>query len=192
MPRTRSRWTARIAAALVLLPALACTEVTIADPPAADSPLFEIEYRNFAWGAVWRGNYVDREGRLYSYDLGDSRDAELADSVLTPEQIARKYDHARALVKTLSADEVASRYERVAGAVNGPFTPERGMCADAGGQRFSAWIYRPEDGRYHRLLLHLRGDIAQSNRSPAAIDLVRWLESAIGDSGDHACDPFES
>jgi hypothetical protein len=190
MPHPRSRWTVLAFAAMVIS-ATSCSELTIAPPPAAESPLFEVEYVNYAWAPTWQGFYVDREGRVFSYDLSGSRDAELADSVLTPEQVARKYDHARALVKTLPDGEAARRYEQVGSAQFGPFTEQTFVCADAGGLQYSAWIYRESDGRYHRLLLHLRGDIAQANRASAARELYHWLADVTGtDAPGVGCDPY--
>ncbi|HEX8243838.1 MAG TPA: hypothetical protein VF541_10090 [Longimicrobium sp.] len=190
MPHPRSRWTL-LAAAVTALVAASCSEATIPVPPEAESPLFEVEYINYAWAPTWEGFYVDREGRVFSYDLGGSRDQELADSVLTPAQLARKYEHGRTLVKTLPAGEAERMYERVGAAQFGPFTEQKFACADAGGRQYSAWIYRESDGRYHRLLLHLRGDLAQANRSPAARELYHWLEDATGTADPGAgCDPY--
>jgi hypothetical protein len=177
--------------AVVALAAAACTEsLVISDPPAEDSPLFEVEYQNYAWGPQWNGFYVDRQGRVYRYDLGLSRNPAYADSVMTPQQLAAKYDHLRMLVKTLPDGEATAKYELVAQAAAGSYTDEQGVCADAGGLRYSAWIYDAGDGKYHRLLLHLRGDIAQANRSAAATALFHWLEGVTGTAGD-GCDPFD-
>jgi hypothetical protein len=188
MPHPRSRWTA-LAAAVMVVVASSCSEGQIAAQPAPEGPLFEVEYANYAWTPTWNGFYIDREGRVYSYDLSGLRDSELADSVLTPEQLGRKYDHARALVRTLPHGEATRMYERVGAALRGPFTRQRFACADAGGVRYSAWIYRESDGRYHRLLLHLRGDMAQANRASAARELYHWLAGVTGTAGA-SCDPY--
>jgi hypothetical protein len=135
---------------------------------------------------------VDAQDNVYSFDLAASNERELADSVLTPEQVDRKYGHARTLVKTLSAGEARAEYDHVGAAAAGSYTDYRPSCADAGGTRFSAWIYEPSDGRYHRLLLHLRGDYAQANRSDAARDLYHWLENVTGTADpEKFCDPFD-
>ena len=188
MPRP---WFRMLIPAALALAAAACTEsLVIADPPAEDSPLFEVEFRNFAWGPVWNGFYVDRQGRVYRYDLGASRNAAYADSVMTPQQLAAKYDHARTLVKTLPDGEASAKYELVARAAAGGYTEPHGVCADAGGEQFSAWMYDAGDGKYHRLLLHLRGDVAQANKSDAARALYQWLENVTGTAAD-GCDPFD-
>lgn len=182
-------WFRMLVPALLAFAAAACTgSLVIADPPAEDSPLFEVEYRNYAWGPQWSGFYVDRQGRVYSYDLfGASTTSAYGDSVMTPPQLAAKYDHARKLVRTLPGGEASAKYELVAQAAAAGYTDAHGVCADAGGQRYSAWIYDAGDGKYHRLLLHLRGDIAQANRSPAATALYRWLEDVTGTAAD-GCD----
>lgn len=190
MSPSRSRWIS-LAAASMVISASACSEGPIAAQATPEGPLFEVEYANYAWTPTWNGFYVDGRGRVYSYDLSSVRDPELADSVLTPEQAARKYDHARALVKTLPDGEAARMYQRVAAARRGPFTERRSVCADAGGLRYSAWIYQASDGRYHRLLLHQRGDWAQANRASAARDLYHWLAEVTGTGAPGAdCDPY--
>ncbi|MBV9107824.1 MAG: hypothetical protein JO306_00280 [Gemmatimonadetes bacterium] len=188
MPRP---WFRMLVPAALALAAAACTEsLVISDPPAEDSPLFEVEYQNYAWGPQWNGFYVDRQGRVYRYNLGASRNSAYADSVMTPQQLAAKYDNMRMLVKTLSAGEASSKYELVPQAAAGSYTDQQGVCADAGGERYSAWIYEESDGKYHRLLLHLRGDIAQANRSAAAKALFHWLEGVTGTAAE-GCDPSE-
>lgn len=186
------RWTALAAVAVLATVVTACSELTIPPPTSAEAPLFEVEVVNFAWGAVWQGFYVARDGRVYSFDLSTARESDLAGDVLSLELITRKYGHGRELVKTLPSGEAVEKYGLVSRAALGPFTDQRGVCADAGALRYSAWIYDAGDGKYHRLLLHQSGDIAQANQSDAARALYHWLEDVTGRTNLGGCDPFEA
>jgi hypothetical protein len=186
-----ARWT--VLASVAVLATAAWVWTGQATPPSQPeaSPLFEVEFVNFAWGRVWRGTWIDHDGHVYSFDLGRARESGYGDSVMTAARLTRKYDHERTLVKTLPPGEAAGRYALVARAARGPFSAEREACADAGTARFSAWIYHAADGTYHRLLLHQRGDVAQANLSPAARELYHWLAGVTGSPTRGAsCEPF--
>jgi predicted heme/steroid binding protein len=191
MPHPLLRWTALAAAAVLAAAVPSCSELTIPPPTSAEAPLFEVEMVNFAWGPFWKGAYIARDGRVYGFDLSTTHESDLAGDVLTPELVTRKYDHGRELVKTLPSSEAVDKYGLVSPAALGPFSDQRGVCADAGVLRYSAWIYDAGDGKYHRLLLHQSGDVAQANLSDAARELYHWLEDVTGMTNPGGCDPFE-
>jgi hypothetical protein len=179
-----------IALPLVLsLSAASCTEsLALPDP---GSVLFEVEYVNFAWGRSWNGFVVDAEGRVSSYDLGDTNLWPPEGDVFTATELEAKYAHQRQLVTTVAASEAASRYARVADALAGSITPPKGACFDAGTVRYSALLFDASTGTYRRLLLHQRGDVGQTNTSPAARELYHWLEQVTStDVGAKVCDPY--
>jgi len=188
MTRFRSRRIITWAAAVLGLAAGACSEsLSFVAPEDPAAPLFEVETRNFAWGPYWAGFYVDGEGRVYRWDRSDSRAASLADSVLTSAELAQKYSAKRELVKTLSTGEARQRYELVSAAAAGGLDDPRGGCADAGITKISAWVYDARDGRYHRILLHQRGDEVTTRRNDAARALWQWLDEVTGTAT--GCDP---
>lgn len=184
----------RVRASLIVtaLALAACSESPAAAdlPPVAD-PLFEVEFHSPAATPAWNGYYVDKEGHVVSYDLAADGYSALGDSVLTADQLAARYDHVRKLVKTLPAGDVSAKYQLVAQAAPGAYTDRRVVCLDSGAESYSAWIYSTADGKYHRLLLHLRGYQAQANTSAAAATLFHWLEDVTGTRDPSgSCDPF--
>jgi hypothetical protein len=189
MAHLRPRLLSIVLPLALCLSAASCTEPLA--PPDPGSVLFEVESINFAWGRSWSGFVVDAEGRVYSYDLGDTNLSPPEGDVFAATELEAKYAHKRRLVTTVAAAEAASRYARVADALAGPLTPPKGVCADAGTVRYSALLYDASAGTYRRLLLHQRGDVAQANTSPAARELYRWLEQVTSTGiGAEFCNPF--
>jgi hypothetical protein len=189
MPQLRPRLLSAAVALALSLSAVSCGEpLTFPEPGTV---LFEVESINFAWGRSWHGFVVEADGRIYSYDLGDT-------DLLPPEGddfaagwLEAKYSHGRRQVGAVSAAEAAARYALVGDALRGGITEALGVCADAGTVRYSALLYEPTLGRYRRLLLHQRGDVAQTNTSAAARELYRWLaEVTSTEVGDTGCDPY--
>lgn len=187
--RTFSRTLAVGAAALSLG---ACETASGPDPVAPGSLLFEVEYANAAWGPVFYGAYIDAEGGVYAYDLGERRWDPADDESFTGAELMEKYSRGRERLRTLAVAEVQQRYAAVADARQGELSDLRGACADAGILRYSALVYDAATERYTRLLLHQKGDVAQTNFSPAARQLREWLDEVTENEFDYSiCDPFE-
>jgi hypothetical protein len=192
MIRFRSRSILAAAAAVVGLVVGACnSDINFLPPNDPQTPLFEVESRNVAWGFHWAGFYVDAEGRVYQWDRSNTGEftPSLADSVLTPEQLATKYSANRTLVKTLQPGESLQQYQLVPQAAVASLAEVQGSCADAGTTRLSAWVHNAEDGKYHRVLLHMRGDMATTRQSAAARTLWKWLDQVVENEGT-GCDPY--
>lgn len=191
MTKTGSRLKFALATAVIVLTAASCSDVFGGDFPEPGSVLFEVEYQNSAWGWDWHGFWIDAEGRVFSFDVPENRWDRADGEVFSERMLRDKYDHGRELVKTLPPGEAEAKYALVGAVVQGALSERRGVCADAGTMRFSAMVYDPMSATYRRVLLHMRGDQAQTNTSPAARELLRWLEEVTGTAnpGGH-CDPF--
>lgn len=168
-----------------------CTTIVEPVPPQeAGAPRFEVEYRNAAWGFAWTGFYVDASGRVYSWDRSSAAaDATLGGDLLTPGEVAQKYNSKQLLLTTLDPQDVTRRFQQATLGIMAGLADEKGGCADAGIMRFSVWIYDSGDNRYHRILLHQRGDVATTRLSPAAREVWKWLDQAVGGGGT-GCDPY--
>ncbi|HET7234074.1 MAG TPA: hypothetical protein VFJ16_28940 [Longimicrobium sp.] len=179
-------------AAAVALVAGACGRDLIFLPPEDPAaPLFEVEYQSTAWSTRWNGFYVDGAGRVYEWDHGETRNTALEGDVLTPEQLSAKYSPGHRLVKTLPAGEALQRYERVSEAASASLADMKGVCADAGIARISAWVWNAGDQRFHRILLHQRGDEGTTRRGDAARALWKWIDSVtLQGAPDTMCDPY--
>jgi len=189
MARFRSMKRLSLAATLALVAACG-RSANFLPPEDVAAPLFEVEYENYAWSPTWTGFYVDGEGNVYAWDRHGIQDATLSANELTPTQLAQKYA-GRSIRKALSKDEVLQRYQQAAQAAQTGLTAPRGACADAGVTRFSAWVLDSGDGKYHRVLLHQRGDEAITRHSDANRAVWKWLDAAtLGNTGDPICDPY--
>jgi hypothetical protein len=190
MDRIRSmKWLGSLVA--LALAVGGCTSIVEPVPPQErDRPLFEVEYRNSAWGFAWHGFYVDGNGRVYSWDRSSgAADAVLGGDRLTPNELAQKYNSKQLLLTTLDPAEATRRYQQATLGIIAGLAEEKGGCADAGIMRFSVWIYDSGDNRFHRILLHQRGDVATTRLSPAAREVWKWLDEAVG-GGSTICDPY--
>ncbi|HEX9936949.1 MAG TPA: hypothetical protein VGB15_07495 [Longimicrobium sp.] len=190
MTRFRSRHILAAAAAVLALATGACEPADNLLPPEFQVPLFEVESRggNFLPGTQTAGYYVDAEGRVVRYNHNPTDEA-LGDSVLTPDQLQRKYATGRTVLKTLSPGEVSQRHQTVPAALAGPLAELKTVCADAGVLKFSAWVHNNVDGKYHRVLLHQRGDVATTRQTAAARALWQWLDE-LGEDNFTGCDPY--
>ncbi|HYJ79726.1 MAG TPA: hypothetical protein VEW03_09010 [Longimicrobiaceae bacterium] len=170
--------------------AAACSEPAGPGVPDTGSVLFEIEYVNFAWTPTWLGAYVDAEGQVFAFDRGGR--PWQGDEHPTAGQLAEKYAAGRRLVRSVGPGEAAGKAALISAASRGTLSERRGACADAGTVRFSAMVYDAAAGRYTRVLLHLHGDVAQTNHAPEARELYLWLRTLpdVPMLPGGACDPF--
>lgn len=187
---TRFRSMLFAAAALAVAAGACGKDLTFARPEDRSAPLFEVETQNTAWFPYWAGYYVDGDGNVYRWNRTDSLDPAFQSDVLTPAQLAAKYQPGKALVKTLVGEEVLRNYDLVGPAASDGLASRKEACADAGLQKFSAWVLR-SDGNYHRILLHQRGDVSTTRRNAATRTLWTWLAELTGQgpSTDY-CDPY--
>jgi hypothetical protein len=168
-------------AAIALL--CGCQSARAGTVPADDvqpPPSFYCErsHTNHARSYQHRGIYMDREGGVFRFEHGRGDQALLrvdADSV-TEERLQARVAPGRARVATIPATEVAERYRQAVEASGGAMTERRRRGADMGAT--VRRCYLPDaNGIYREVPLRQTGDWENENRSPAAAELSRWLDS---------------
>lgn len=186
MIQLRPRLLSAVLSLVLPLAAASCAEPFTPPPPGP--VLFEVESINFAWGRHWGGFVVDADGKVYAYDLSKTDLMPQQGDEFTAAELETKYARERRLVATVSAAEVASRYAAVGGTLAGRLSAPHGVCADAGITRFTALLYDASTGRYRRILLHQRGNVARTNTAPAARELYQWL-AEVTQAESTGCEP---
>jgi hypothetical protein len=173
-------------AAAVLLGVVAACRTAQAGIPASPGPArvqqprfyCERSHTNHARAYTHRGIFVDADGGVYRYQHGRGDQALLqvpADS-MTEQALLARYAPGRRRVDSIAAMEMPRRYAQVAEARGGTLTERRRRGADMGATVNRCWL--PDAaGIYREVVLRQRGDWELENRSPAAVELSRWLDS---------------
>ncbi len=139
--------------------------------------LFEVSYINWAWGYQDRGIYIDRDGRVCSYDLSDRkpRFQYPEDRVYTRAMLDDKYSGHCVLIGTVDLETLAAMSALVGPASQGQLTEPVHTGCDFGGEGFTAFLFDAETGTYTSVLLRQCGDWSRQNTAPEAATLHDWL-----------------
>ena len=121
----------------------------------AFEPRFQVDYSNFAWGYDNKGCLIDREGNVYAYSYGHSSDGK---GIVNIGKVSAS-DFAR-------ADKLAQDAQK------GKFT-QTTVGADGG---TTVWTATTQFGQ--EVKLKSQGDFGGSNSSPAAAELVSFIDGA--------------
>jgi len=141
--------------------------------------LFEVAYANYAWGRQIRGFYVDRDGKLYSYDhsLADWQPKD--PDAVTGTELQEKFKN-RKQVGNVDLDTLREMAALIASAAQGDLSDPVSVCRDAGTHRYLAYVRDPDADVYRPVLLYQSGDFAQKNLSDDAKTLYEWLFTLSG------------
>ena len=147
--------------------------------------LFEVEYVNFAWGGQYNGIYIDREGRVFSYDPScpNSTFQRPEKGVYTRAMLDDKYSGYCVQIGTVDGETLARMTALVGPASQGQYTERENTCYDAGGTAFNAFLFDAETGLYQTVLLRQCGDWSWRNTSAEAATLFDWLKQVMGGGG---------
>ena len=138
--------------------------------------LIEIEYINYAFGAVYFGWFIDASGRIFRYDqdLAEAPNPDIAE--WTPEELSEKFGIYYEVARRPVA-EVAALDAQIAAAEGGALSPLKAECADAGRLTYRAFRYDRQDELYRAVFLRVEGDVARQNTSQAAQQLIAYIRS---------------
>ena len=140
--------------------------------------LFENEYINYAWGFNYQGVAVDQEGRLYSYNPAKDSIPELyhADGYYSEQELTEKYQHFKTYLKQINDDTLTWSHGLASAVPANAYSDTTVVGADMGAFIYSVYIYRPQVGKYQKLVLKLEGDFTFYNKSESAKALAAWLK----------------
>jgi hypothetical protein len=139
--------------------------------------LFEVRYVNFAWGPVYRGIVIDRQGNVYAYDLGDRapKFQEPADGIYSKQVLDDKFSAGRKYLQTIDPDALAKMYAKIEPASRGKLSAPVSKGADMGMESYVAFLYDSGTGSYQEVVLYESGDWTRKNSSREANTLKDWL-----------------
>ncbi|MBA6378268.1 MULTISPECIES: hypothetical protein [unclassified Colwellia] len=147
--------------------------------------LLAVAYDNNAWGTSHAGIFVDIQGNFYHYYHNKGKN----DGYLSVDDVAEQSEieltkvmgGAGTLLETIDI-EVVKGIQSIASEVTSQyFTELQKRCSDAGSIRFLSFKFNNETELYTPYLLERRGGGAEVNLSPAAKELVDWLEEKSKD-----------
>jgi hypothetical protein len=127
-------------------------------PQPQPKKLFQSEYTNYAWGYVHSGWYINDDGKVYSF-LNKGNSPEDGDEI--------------EFVGTIDPATLEEKRGLISAASQGPYSERTNTAFDAGTHVYSAFLGETE------ILLKESGDWSQENLSPAASDLVSWLQEVL-------------
>jgi hypothetical protein len=175
-------------ATLALVAGCARSSTDLGDIPDDQDFLFEVEYVNYAWGFVWRGFHVDRNGDVRSYTL-ESSWPHVGANTFSKAELLEKYDVGPARIGTIDLDKLRRMVATIPAAAAGALGDPVQRCADAGTVSFVAWTFDAGTARYSPTVLRMEGDIARENRATEAYELYAWLQTLAPGFGIAGCEP---
>ena len=136
---------------------------------------------NYAWAYIDKGCYLTEQGEAHSfaYGRGDEHWAptRLPDQLFEGSDLAERFGHGRALTGRVKAEDMASLAELRSLAIQAEKGPvhARHAANDAGTHRITAFVRQSPRAAYKEIVLSGRGDVNETNASPAARSLLERL-----------------
>jgi len=148
--------------------------------------LFEVMAANWAMGFYYKGIYIDKQGRVYSYHY-KNRKARFAYEEtgciqnVTNTCLDIKFRQNRKLLTTISKHTL-DKYKQLARKINANIKVRtRDICRDAGTVKFYVLSFDKKSGLYKKVKLLEMGDWAGKRYSSEAIEITAWLQKIVGD-----------
>ncbi len=168
-----------ILAFMIMLAGIGCSDspVNTGDPILGEI-IFESEYVNFAWGVSWRGQYIEENGFLHTFDR--TRDTvqwtEDHTGMFTREELQKKYMRRDTIRYQVNADTLAQMKHMARTIDATSYSDTLSTGADMGLWTTSVYFLRQETGLYQRIILSCEGDWKYSNTSMNAGTVSAWLK----------------
>ena len=137
--------------------------------------VFDVYEENYSWGHVLRGFVIESDGRVRTYDHSDERwlPAQDRSGRLAEADLADKFSGSKVRL-TLAADAVRAKALLLPAAVHGTIT-RFNQSRDRGRFGYTGYIYDPARNTYRAVVVGADGDWLETNTSPAAQELMTWL-----------------
>lgn len=166
-----------LAAALVLLMLLGGCGHTAAsdDSEEIGRYVFDVYEENYSWGHVLRGFVIESDGKVRTYDHSDERwvPAQDRSGRLSEADLADKFYGSKVRL-TLGADAVRAKAQLLPAVAHGTLT-RFNQSRDRGRFAYTGYIYDADRKSYRAVVVGADGDWLETNTSPAAHELMAWL-----------------
>lgn len=142
---------------------------------------FETEFINAAWVPTYQGKMIDQNGRIYFYNPEKNGASVLyhADEYYTERELRAKYQHVKTYIRNISTDSLKWYYELATKVIISDFSDTACGGYDMGSLVYSVYIYKPQIGKYQKIVLSQDGDCTFYNKSENAITLVTLLKKSL-------------
>ncbi|MFZ4581426.1 MAG: hypothetical protein ACOYM7_02135 [Paludibacter sp.] len=137
--------------------------------------LFQYEYINYAWSYQHSGWFIDTSGNLISYSLPAKWSYPDSLGFVTETAIIKNLSYCSKTDYIISKSVLQSKIELIEKSAKGTLTKPRYEMADAGVQRYTAFIFNKDTKQYKRILLYQWGDELIENTSAEAKELYKWM-----------------
>lgn len=145
--------------------------------PEGQIYIFDVWHENHAWFDLYFGFYINNEGIAYWYDRNGAYWSPADPNSITPAELEAKYSPVNYATAIIDMDTLYEKFALIAQSAEGPLSPPVTACFDYGFFNYFAYQYDRETGNYIPILLHVAGDVAEKNMSPAADSLFEWLKT---------------
>jgi hypothetical protein len=172
--------TALLSSSILVL--ISCNHPTTPSGVTESSIAFSIEYYNYSWGYFHSGCFIDRVGRVFTFNQGtvpasDSICLFEEDGTLSPSELEKIYSSLKASDTLIPPDTIAL----MVGLISDVNTSDTGTAsaagADMGEITYQGYLFDSATQAYKPIFLKEHGDVVKKNRSPAAEVLSAWLEA---------------
>lgn len=143
--------------------------------------LFEVNYSNHAWGHQNKGFFIDKAGKVRTYDNPKDWHEGLAGSPLTTAEMDDNLSKTVLSNHTISSGELSKYVTKSAKVSDSAFTKPVSRGADMGATSLFIYRFDPGTKTYTKVLLQQKGDNDIFNKDPDAEDIAKWLEQVSED-----------
>ncbi len=172
------------------------TDATVIVPAEGQHILFEETRVSGGWGGsstTLKGLFITSDGQVFAYQdsyntmVGDQLPVTMVFAGMTEAQLTAKHGSHAQLVTTVDSSTLLQKFSLLAGASRGTLL-SKSACADFGDDRFFGYFFDPETSTYTPVPLGTNGDLAVRNTAPEGSQLISWIRSLVGESGEMSCD----
>ncbi len=138
---------------------------------------FQYDYINHAWGYQHSGWLIDSTGNVYCYNkptnwfnvdsLGYISSLEMDSNIMKIDSICY----------TIYRNELNNKISLISNSSKGEISEPIHEMYDAGGAKFSGFLYNSKTKKYKQVLLKQTGDFRIDNSSTESVELYEWLKS---------------
>ncbi len=138
---------------------------------------FEYEYINYAWVNQHTGWLIDQSGKIHGYKLPDEWNFPDSSGFISETDLEMNLSRTDTIYDyQIDTPDFDQKINLIPEAAVGRLSDPENAMADAGGWSYYCYIWDSCNKKYRRILLDLKGDYEQFNKSSAARNLVSWLE----------------
>jgi hypothetical protein len=153
--------------------------------------VFAVVFENYAWGEQKKGIYIDKDGKLYRYDISSMQlNSILNEKSLTSAQMDTYFTVTPNLEESITSQIMAANVVKLQQAKSGTLAAETQECNDAGTYVYLGFEYNQALDSYTPITLYRTGDHRQENTQAQALELKSWLvEKALAYQIAYELDP---